>query len=86
MSTYPTTSLHSFSDVIQKRLTSPFSICLGVGLGAASYHAFSNVATYLYGPVAAMNEDSLHMKSDAAHAIQVWEWFYVKASVSLLSI
>jgi hypothetical protein len=38
MSTYPTTSLHSFSDVIRNRLTSPFSICLGIGLGAASYH------------------------------------------------
>lgn len=82
MSTYPTTSLHSFSDVLQKRLTSPFSICLGVGLGAASYHAFANVSSYFYGPVPAINEDKLELKKDVGQAVQVWEWFYENATVS----
>ncbi|KAJ9109902.1 hypothetical protein QFC19_001882 [Naganishia cerealis] len=81
MSTYPTTSLHSFSDVLQKRLTSPFSICLGVGLGAASYHAFANVSSYFYGPVAAINEDKLELKKDVGQAVQLWEWFYETATL-----
>jgi hypothetical protein len=83
MSTYPTTSLHSFSDVIQKRLGSPFSICLGIGLTAASYHAFSNVSSYLYGPPAALNDEKMQLRKDTTQALMVWEWFYVKASVRL---
>ncbi|KAJ9109271.1 hypothetical protein QFC21_000600 [Naganishia friedmannii] len=81
MSSYPTTSLHSFSDVLQKRLTSPFSICLGVGLGAASYHAFANVSSYFYGPVPAINEEKLELKKDVGQAVQVWEWFYENATL-----
>jgi hypothetical protein len=82
MSTYPTTSLHSFSDVLQQRLTSPFSICLGVGVGAASYHAFANVSSYFFGPVAAINEEKLGLKKDVGQAVQLWEWFYETATVS----
>jgi hypothetical protein len=80
---YPTTSLHSFTDVLQKRLTSPFSICLGIGLGAAGYHAAANVSSYFFGPVPAINEEKLELKKDVGQAVQVWEWFYENATVSL---
>jgi hypothetical protein len=75
--------VHSFSDVLQNRLTSPFSICLGVGIGAASYHAFANVSSYFFGPVAAINEEKLGLKKDVGQAVQLWEWFYETATVSM---